>query len=63
VLTQFVRKGNPVTTVKTPDEVDQKLVWLVGPDPDDATKKIVLITTRVAAGEKNLTLPPVFVPK
>lgn len=63
VLTQFVRKGNPVTTVKTPDEVDQKLVWLVGPDPDDATKKIVLITTRVAAGEKKLTLPPVFVPK
>jgi hypothetical protein len=61
VLTQFVRKGNPVTTVQNPNEVDQKLVWLVGPDPDDATKKIVLITTRVAAGEKKLTLPPVFV--
>jgi hypothetical protein len=61
VLTQFVRKGNPVTTVKNPNEVDQKLVWVVGPDPDDATKKIVLITTRVAAGEKKLTLPPVFV--
>jgi serine/threonine protein kinase len=63
VLTQFVRKGNPVTTVQNPNEIDQKLVWLVGPDPDDATKKIVLITTRVAAGEKKLTLPAVFVPK
>ena len=63
ILTQLVRKANPVTTVTSPDEVDQKLVWLIGPDPDDASKKIVLITTRSAAAEKNLTLPAVFLHK
>jgi hypothetical protein len=63
ILTQLVRKANPVTTVTDPSEVDQKLVWLVGPDPDDAAKKIVLITTRAAATEKKLTLPAVFQPK
>ncbi len=63
ILTQLVRKANPVTTVTDASEVDQKLVWLIGPDPDDASKKIVLITTRTAAGEKNWTLPAVFQPK
>lgn len=63
ILTQLVRKANPVTTVQSADEIDQKLVWLVGPDPDNLSNKIILITTRTAAGEKNLTLPAVFQPK
>jgi hypothetical protein len=63
ILTGLVRKANPVTTVKDPSEVDQKLIWVVGPDPDKPDKQVVLITTRKAAGEKKYTLPAPFVPK
>jgi hypothetical protein len=63
ILTALVRKANPVTTVKEPSETDQKLVWLIGPDPDDAAKQTVLITTRSAAAAKKYTLPDVFVAK
>ena len=60
VLTALVRKANPVTTVKDPSEVDQKLLWVVGPDPDDPKKQIVLITTRQMSEKKKYTLPEVF---
>src|SRR5262249_53755832 len=63
ILTALVRKANPVTTVKDPSETDQKLVWLVGPDPDNPSKQIVLIPTRNAAATKKYTLPPQFVAK
>jgi hypothetical protein len=63
ILTALVRKANPVTTVKDPFETDQKLVWLIGPDPDSPGKQAVLITTRNAAKTKKYTLPPVFVAK
>jgi hypothetical protein len=60
VLTALVRKANPVTTVKDPSEVDQKLLWVVGPDPQDPKKSIILITTRQMAEKKKYTLPDVF---
>jgi serine/threonine-protein kinase len=63
ILTALVRKANPVTTVKDPSEKDQKLVWCVGPDPDNPAKQVVLITTRNAANAKKYTLPPNFVEK
>jgi hypothetical protein len=63
VLTALVRKANPITTVKDPSETDQKLIWVIGPDPDDASKQVVLITTRAAAAAKKYTLPEVFVAK
>jgi len=63
VLTALVRKANPITTVKDPSETDQKLIWVIGPDPDDASKQIVLVTTRAAAATKKYTLPEVFVAK
>lgn len=63
ILTGLVRKANPVPTVQDPSEVDQKLVWLVGPDPEKADRQVVIITTRAAAGKKMLALPPVFVAK
>lgn len=63
ILTALVRKANPVTTVTAPSEKDQKLVWLIGPDPDNPSQQIVLITTRAAAGTKKYTLPPNFVEK
>src|SRR5206468_6470699 len=63
ILTALVRKANPVTTVKDPSEKDQKLVWLIGPDPESPGKQIVLITTRTAANAKKYMLPPNFVEK
>jgi serine/threonine protein kinase len=60
VLTGLVMKANPVTTVKNPDEKDQKLVWIVGPNPKDPSKQIILITTRAAVEKANLKLPAVF---
>jgi eukaryotic-like serine/threonine-protein kinase len=63
ILTALVRKANPVTTVKEPSETDQKLVWLIGPDPEDPAKQAVLITTRTAAATKEYQLPAPFVTK
>lgn len=63
ILTALVRKANPITTVQDPSELDQKLIWVLGPDPDQPNRKIVLITTRAAAAERNDALPPPFVPK
>jgi hypothetical protein len=63
ILTALVRKANPVTTVKDPSETDQKLIWVIGPDPDSPGKQIVLITTRTAAATKKYALPAVFVAK
>ena len=59
VLTAMVMKANPVTTVKEPSEPDQKLLWVIAPDPENPTNRIILITTRQIA-EQNYTLPAVF---
>jgi len=61
ILTGIVMKANPVTTVQSPTEKDQKLVWLINDDPSKAGNKIILLTTRKAAESKQYTLPPVFV--
>ena len=63
ILTAMVRKANPVTTVQDPSEKDQKLLWVVAPDPENAANRIVLITTRQAAENAKYTLPEVFRPK
>jgi hypothetical protein len=60
ILTALVMKANPITTVKDPSEADQKLLWVVGADPDSPDKTIVLITTRQMAEKRNLKLPPPF---
>jgi serine/threonine protein kinase len=62
VLTAIVRKANPITTVKDPSELDQKLIWIVAEDPDSG-KMTVLVTTRAAAEKRKNKLPQVFVPK
>jgi len=61
ILTGIVMKANPVTTVQSPTEKDQKLIWLITDDPLKAGNKIILLTTRKAAESKQYTLPPVFV--
>ena len=61
ILTGIVMKANPVTTVQSPTEKDQKLVWLITDDPLKAGNKIILLTTRKAAETKEYTLPAVFV--
>lgn len=63
ILTALVRKANPITTVQDPSELDQKLIWVIGPDPDQPATKVVLVTTRAAAAERNYALPAPFVPK
>lgn len=61
ILTALVRKANPVTTVTDPKETDQKLVWVIGPDPDSLENQVVLITTRSAAASKKYALAAPFV--
>ena len=63
ILTALVRKANPDPSAKGPDDPAQNLVWAIGPDPDDANKQIILITTRAAAETNKYTLPPVFAVK
>lgn len=59
VLNDIVRRANPVTTVKSLTEKDQKLVWL--PDPDPAAGPAhVIVTTRAAAEEQKWELPLPF---
>ena len=60
-LVALVRQANPVTTVKDPAEADQKLVWVVAPDPEQSGgRKMILITTRTAAREHGYRLPAAF---
>ena len=61
ILTQLVMLANPVTTVKKPNEKDQKLVWVVAPNPDPSDNtNIILITTRQAALKNRYKLPKPF---
>ena len=62
VLTGLMMKANPDPSVKDPSEVNQKLVWVLGPDPNDPENEIILITTRTAAldPERKFKLPAVF---
>lgn len=62
ILTALVLKANPLPGKGASDK-DQKLLWVVGPDPENPTKQLVLITTRAAAATKKYTLPAPFVLK
>ena len=61
ILTALVLKANPIPGKAATDK-DQKLIWVVGPDPDTG-KPAVLITTRAAAAAKGYKLPDPFVLK
>jgi hypothetical protein len=60
-LTALCRRANPVTTVKTPDEKDQKVVWVILDDPTTPSKKKLDMTTRAWAESNQAVMPREFV--
>jgi hypothetical protein len=60
ILTEIVVRANPVTGIK-PNSPDQRLVWVVGPHPEDASRQAILVTTRAAAANNGYELPAQFV--
>ena len=61
ILMDLVRRANPVTTVQSPTEQNQKVVWLILDDPDRPGQKKIELTTRTWAIGNNATLPKEFV--
>lgn len=61
VLTDLVRRANPVTTVKSPVEKDQKVVWVVVEDPESPGSKKIELTTRTWAEANSVGLPKEFI--
>lgn len=57
-LTGIVVKAQ--ATGKPPSAPEQKLIWVVGPDPEQPGTQVVLVTTRAAAAEKAYTIPQPF---
>ncbi|MFN7877035.1 MAG: protein kinase [Pirellula sp.] len=62
LLTALVRRANPVTTVQSPTEKDQKVVWLVLENASTPGGKKVELTTRSWAEANGVQLPKEFVP-
>lgn len=60
ILTEIVVTAN---SKKTPEDPDQKLIWVVAADPDNPAKQMVFITTKAQAAKKKYNVPAVFVKK
>ncbi len=60
LLTALLLKANPITTVQRANESDQRLVWTVQSAGPRQNGPFVLVTTRQAAKDRGLELPPVF---
>jgi serine/threonine protein kinase len=63
ILTDLVRRANPVTTVQSPTELDQKVVWVVLDDAENSIRKKVELTTRFWTEENQVALPSEFIAK
>jgi hypothetical protein len=63
ILTELVRKANPVRDVTGPSDPNLKLIWIVGANPDNADELAILITTRAAAAKRSDKVPKVFKPE
>lgn len=61
VLNDVVRKANPATDAKDLADERQQLVWVIGPNPAQPKREVILITTRRAAKDRELELRPPFV--
>ena len=60
VLTGLARRANPVTTVQSPNEKDQKVVWVILDDPATPSKRKLEFTTRAWAQANSAPLPNEF---
>jgi hypothetical protein len=60
ILTALVVRANPGSTAVEPSSSEQKLIWVIGPDPDKPETRILLITTRDAAQRRSYQLPAPF---
>ena len=60
ILTEIMIRANPNKDISGAQDPNCKLIWVVGPDPDQPDQKIILITTRAAAADKAYRLPSVF---
>ena len=60
VLTAIVVTAN---SKKTADDPDQKLIWVIAPDPEKPAKQMIFITTKAQAAKKKYNVPAVFVKK
>ena len=63
ILTDLVRRANPVTTVQSPTERNQKVVWLLLEDVAQPGQKRIELTTRAWSESNRVTLPKEFVPE
>ena len=63
ILTEIMIRANPTKDITGAADPNCKLVWVVGPDPDNPERQIILVTTRGAAATKSYTLPPPFQPE
>lgn len=63
VLTVLLQSANGDPTLKDPTVPQQRMVWVIGPDPEDADRQIILITTRRMAQQRSYQLPDEFLPK
>ncbi len=63
ILTDLVRRANPVTTVQSPTELDQKVVWVVLDDAGNSIQKKIELTTRLWTEENKVALPSEFMAK
>jgi hypothetical protein len=61
-LTAIAKRGNPVTTLKDTHGEDQRLIWVVRDDPEQAGKQMISLTTRAEATAKKIPLPVEFAP-
>jgi hypothetical protein len=62
ILVEILRLANPDRSATGPDDVRQKLVYVIAPAVDGQPERI-RITTRARAAERGDELPAVFLPK
>jgi hypothetical protein len=60
ILTEIMVRANPDKDAAGPNDPRCKLVWAIANDPESGDGPVVLVTTRKAAADRGLELPPAF---
>ena len=63
ILAQIMLRANSDKSATSPADEKCKLVWVIGPDPADPDTQAVLVTTRNAVADRDMSLPDLFVVK